>query len=115
MHQEAKAQLKILNSCTNTLLAVIDIKDKERAAEIHNIILDEIDIQNLKDKMVDIYLYKIGGSNEKKRIYDFDIVCNHFNKSTKEDQEHCIKDEFCREGHLIPRDKQTISTGFNIF
>lgn len=27
---------------------------------------------------------------------------------------HCIENEFCEFGHLIPRDKQTIQTGFNI-
>ena len=39
IHQEAKAQLKILNSCSNTLLAIVDIKDSDRAKEIHEIIL----------------------------------------------------------------------------
>jgi hypothetical protein len=79
IHQEAKAQLKILNSCSNILLAIVDIKDKEKAKEIHHIILNEIDVQNLRDKMVDIYLFKIGGSDEKKRVYEYDIICNHYN------------------------------------
>jgi hypothetical protein len=70
--------------------------------------LDEIDVQNLRDKMVDIYLFKIGGSDEKKRIYEYDIMCNHFNKPVKEDEENCIENEFCRQGHMIPRDKLTI-------
>ena len=47
IHQEAKAQLKILNGCTNTLLAIVDIKDPERAKEIHEIILAEIDVENI--------------------------------------------------------------------
>ena len=85
IHQEAKAQLKILNSCSNTLLAIVDIKDPDRAKEIHEIILQEIDVENLRDKMVDIFLYKIGGSPEKKKIYDYDIFCNHHGNSTKED------------------------------
>ena len=80
IHQEAKAQLKILNGCTNTLLAIVDIKDPERAKEIHEIILAEIDVENLRNKMVDIYLYKIGGSPEKKKIYELDIFCNHYGK-----------------------------------
>ena len=107
--------MKILAGCTNTLLAIVDIKDADRAKEIHQIILDEIDIENLRSKMVDIYLYKIGGSPEKKKIYELDIFCNHHNKPVKDEQEHCIENEFCREGHLIPRDKETINAGFNIF
>lgn len=80
IHQEAKAQMKILNSCSNILLAIVDIKCKHNARKIHEIILNEIDVQNLKDKMVDIYLFKIGGSEDKKRIYEYDICCNHYNK-----------------------------------
>lgn len=68
IHQEAKAQLKILFACSNILLAIIDIKDKEKATEIHQIVLGEIDVDNLMSKMVDIYLFKIGGSKEKRDL-----------------------------------------------
>jgi hypothetical protein len=47
------------------LLAIIDIKDPVQAKKIHEIILDQIDVMNLRDKMVEIYLFKIGGSPEK--------------------------------------------------
>ena len=60
-------------------------------------------------------MYKIGGTEEKKRIYEFDIVCNHYKQDVPADQEHCIEDEFCYLGHFIPRDKKTIDTGFTIF
>lgn len=66
IHQEAKAQLKILFACSNMLLAIIDIKDKEKATEIHKIVLAEVDVSNLMKKMVDIYLFKIGGSKTKR-------------------------------------------------
>ena len=116
IHQEAKAQLKILFACSNILLAILDIKDKEKATEIHKIVLGEIDVENLVSKMVDIYLFKIGGSKEKKEIYKFNKICKHFKKSNvKEGDNHCLEDEFCQHGHLIPRDRETIQTGFNIF
>ena len=116
IHQEAKAQLKILFACSNILLAIIDIKDKEKATEIHQIVLGEIDVDNLMSKMVDIYLFKIGGSKEKKEIYKFNKTCNHYkNRNLKEGDNHCMEDEFCQHGYLIPRDRETIQTGFNIF
>ena len=116
IHQEAKAQLTILHSCSQVLLAITDIKHEEIAKKTHMLILAEIDIQNLINKMVDIYIYKIGGSEEKKRIYDFDIKCSHFNDKDPSDKEsRCIEDEFCQFGHFIPRDKNVIQTGFNIY
>jgi hypothetical protein len=115
IHQEAKAQLKILNVCSNILLAIIDIKDPAEAAKIHPIILEEIDVMNLRNKMVDIYLYKIGGSAEKQRVYEFNLMCTHFNDKIKEGASHCLEHEFCQYGYMIPRDKETIQTGFNIF
>lgn len=109
IHQEAKAQLTILHSCSQVLLAITDIKHEEIAKKTHMLILAEIDIQNLINKMVDIYIYKIGGSEEKKRIYDFDIKCSHFNDKDPSDKEsRCIEDEFCQFGHFIPRDKNVI-------
>jgi hypothetical protein len=116
IHQEAKAQLKILSACSNILLAIVDIKDKSKAVEIHQIVLGEIDVENLMSKMVDIYLFKIGGSKRKKEIYEFNKSCNHFKqKKVKEGENHCLEDEYCQLGHLIPRDRETIQTGFNIY
>jgi len=115
IHQEAKAQLRILGACSNILLAIIDIKDPVEAAKIHAIVLGEIDVMNLRRKMVDIYLYKIGGSAEKRRIYEFNLMCTHFNEKIQEGAAHCLENEFCQYGHMIPRDKETIQTGFSIF
>ena len=70
---------------------------------------------NLRRKMVDIYLYKIGGSAEKRRIYEFNLMCTHFNEKVQEGAAHCLENEFCQQGHMIPRDKETIQTGFSIF
>lgn len=115
IHQEAKAQLRILGACSNILLAIIDIKDPVEAAKIHAIILGEIDVMNLRNKMVEIYLYKIGGSAEKRRIYEFNLMCTHYNEKVQEGASHCLENEFCQYGYMIPRDKETIQTGFSIF
>lgn len=82
----------------------------------HECILTQIDIQNLVNKMVDIFIYKIGGSPEKRKIYQFEVMCTHYQKARKGMKGiHCIQDEFCEHGHLIPRDLKTIQTGFNIY
>ena len=43
-------------------MAIVDIKDKARAERTHELVLNNIDIKNLVSKMVDIYIFKIGGS-----------------------------------------------------
>lgn len=63
---------------------------------------------NLRDKMVEIYLFKIGGSPEKQKVYEFNLMCTHFNDKIKEGVSHCIENEYCQYGHMIPRDKETI-------
>jgi len=65
IHQQAKAQLVILNSCTQLLLAICDIKHPEKAKRTHQIILNEINIPNLIKKMKDIYIFKVGGDPER--------------------------------------------------
>ena len=64
--------------------------------------------------MVDIWAFKIGGSSDKLRVYNYEIICDHWNTSV-ENGHRCIKDEFCEYGHMIPRDIVTIQTGFNIY
>lgn len=66
--------------------------------------------------MVDIYIYKIGGNDTKKQIYCFNHICNHYEKASGQSGEiNCIKDEFCEKQYFIPRDLDTIQTGFNIY
>jgi hypothetical protein len=77
-HQEAKAKLKILYSSSMVLMAIIDIKDVKSAKLIHEIVLEQIDIDNLRQKLVDIFVYKIGGTEDKKIIYQYDMICDHF-------------------------------------
>lgn len=66
--------------------------------------------------MVDIYIYKIGGNDTKKQIYSFNHLCSHYEKASGQSGEiNCIKEEFCEKQHFIPRDLDTIQTGFNIY
>lgn len=73
IHPEAKAQLAILYSTTQVLLAVCDIKDEKVANRVHTNVLNQIDVKNMIKKMVDIFQYKIGGNDAKRRVYDFNI------------------------------------------
>ena len=74
--------------------------------------------------MVDIYMFKIGGTPDIKNNYNHTIMCDHFpNTETMPRQEsvpqsqvsNCIKDEYCEYGKLLPRDLNTIQAGFNLF
>ena len=77
-HTEVKAQLNMLAAASDVLLAVADIKDSDHAKETLPILINELNIENLVEKMVDIYIFKIGGTKQIKYIYDHTIVCNHF-------------------------------------
>ena len=81
IHPQIKAQLAILFSSSQVLLAICDIKDADQAKETHAIILEQLNIDNLIKKMVDIFVYKIGGNEKKMRIYDYDIQCKHCGKT----------------------------------
>jgi hypothetical protein len=105
----------ILNSCTSVLLAICDIKDEEKAAKTHALMINELDIDNLIQKMLDIYTFKIGGNETKRRAYEYSIMCTHYEESSIGNENRCIENEFCEFGHMIPRDLTTIQTGFNIY
>lgn len=68
----------MLYSCSQLLLAICDIKDPEMAKRTHSIMLDELNIENMVKKMTDIYIYKIGGDPNRKKIYEFNKQCTHF-------------------------------------
>lgn len=68
--------------------------------------------------MVDIYVFKIGGTEEKKNIYQLNKVCNHWRPPSQggdPDNIHCVENEFCKDGFLIPRDQNTIQAAFNFY
>jgi hypothetical protein len=115
IHSEAKSQLAMLHSVSSVLLAICDIKDEQQARRTHELIINEMNIDNLILKMVEIYCYKIGGSPEKRRIYDFQITCSHYDSQLTQSLSKCIENEFCETGFLIPRDIRTIETGFQIY
>lgn len=117
----------MLSMASEVLYAVSDIKDLAKAREVLPIVIDHINVQNLVEKMVEIYMYKIGGTPEIRYIHDHTILCKHYAGAaalaSKPDSSapptaeisHCLKDEYCEYGHLLPRDLTTISTGFNIY
>ena len=48
-------------------------------------------------------------------IYDFNQQCNHYKSEGDSGKSRCLEDEFCEFKFLIPRDLNTIQTGFNIY
>ena len=68
------------------------------------VLVQEINLKNLKQKLVDVFKYKIGGSQRKLRIYYNNKNCSHYKLSTLVRNNMCEKDEFCEFGHMIPFD-----------
>ena len=84
---------------------------------MNEVVLSQMNVDSLLDRAVEIFIFRIGGTSEKRAVYDLDLICDHFDKGERStaDLSQCIEDEYCEKGHLLPRDKQTISTGFNIY
>lgn len=76
----------------------------------------EICVENLKDKMLEIFHFKIGIDQKKQRVYYSNKKCYHYRENSLIKRSNlCEKDEFCEYGHLIRFDKLIIAAGFNIF
>jgi len=112
---ELRAKLKILHQSTILLLALVDVEDPALQQEIIENMIGEIDLKNLKGILVDIFKYKIGGNQERLRYYFQGKVCDHAKYNSLVRVNYCEEDEFCEKGFLLPFDKQTIASGFNIF
>ena len=103
-----------MNLCTQLILALLDVEDPNDKKTIMSTLIKEIGIKNLKNKLVDIFKYKIGGSERKLRVYYAQKKCDHFNVESITRDNMCEKDQYCEFDHLIPFDKEIIHSGFNI-
>eukprot|EP00347_Sterkiella_histriomuscorum_P002968 403366109 len=115
---QQKGKLSIFSQCTKLLIALIETDDRDFKKAQLNEIATQIKIKNLKDKMVEIFTYKIGGDQKKQRIYTSNKKCTHFDENNPKFSQTiniCVKNEFCQFGHLITFDKKIISAGFNLF
>jgi hypothetical protein len=84
---------------------------------VNEVVLSQRNVDSLLDRAVESFNFRIGGTSEKRAVYDLDFICDHFDKGERStaDLSQCIEDEYCEKDHLLLRDKQTISTGFNIY
>ena len=65
-------------AASDVLYAVSDIKDLNRAKQVLPIVIEHINVKNLVEKMVEIYMYKIGGTPEIRYNHDHTILCGHY-------------------------------------
>jgi hypothetical protein len=66
---ENKAKLKIMIQCTDLILALSESVDLDFRYELLNEMVPEINVKNLKNKMAEIFHFKVGVDPEKQRIY----------------------------------------------
>ncbi len=60
--------------CSKLLLAMVESVDINFKWSIMSEMVPELSLNHLKKKMVDVFLYKIGGDEKKLRIYYSDKV-----------------------------------------
>lgn len=64
-----------MGKCTNLIRALSESIDIDFKSQILAEMVPEINVKNLKNKMVEIFHYKIGTNPEKQRIYYSNKVC----------------------------------------
>jgi hypothetical protein len=73
-----------MKSCTDLILALSESVDLEFRRDIIMEMVPEINVKNLKNKMVEIFHFKIGVDPEKQRVYYSNKVSNlRFNFSVE--------------------------------
>ena len=58
-----------MQKCTDLIRALCESIDIDFKAQILNEMVPEINVKNLKNKMVEIFHYKVGASPQKQKIY----------------------------------------------
>jgi hypothetical protein len=105
-----------MKQCTDLIRALAESVDPQFRAQILSEMVPEINVKNLKNKMVEVFHFKVGISPEKQRIYYANKKCKHYRENTLTQRKNmCEKDEYCQFGDLIKFDKSIILAGFNIF
>jgi hypothetical protein len=69
-----------MKQCTDLIRALAESVDPQFRAQILSEMVPEINVKNLKNKMVEVFHFKVGISPEKQRIYYANKV--KFNLST---------------------------------
>jgi hypothetical protein len=94
-----------MKSCTDLILALSESVDLEFRRDIIMEMVPEINVKNLKNKMVEIFHFKIGVDPEKQRVYYSNKKCKHYRDNTLLRKKNmCEKGEFCEFGNLIEAD-----------
>ncbi|CDW75428.1 cation channel family protein [Stylonychia lemnae] len=119
---EQMGKLRIYSSCTKLLIALIETDDNLFRYQQFLELTKSISVENLIQKMVEIFIYKIGCEKKKQKLYRSNKQCNHIKeeycdkeKKPKFRLNMCEPGEFCEFGHMTALDNIVISSGFNTF
>ena len=83
--------------------------------KLYKSLFEQVKYENLKNKMIDIFKYKIGATEKSLKVYYSNLECDHYKLKSLTRENLCEKDEFCEFKYYISFDKYIIKAGFNIF
>ena len=89
--------------------------DKAVEADLVKFVSSSINKQNLRNKLIDIYKFKLGGTEHKQMVYMTRKMCTHAVSKRKMRPSKCELNEYCFFEHLVPMDFVTLACGEDIF
>lgn len=101
---------------THFLMRLMTHPNPKIQQEIASLIVKFLNKQNLRNKLIDIFKSRIGGTPHREKIFKTRAFCNHTKPGIcKTRRNYCQKNEHCFYEHLIPMDQITIHIAEDLF
>ena len=109
---EQRLKVRLLNTVLLFLVRLISHKDWETQVQLVSYIVKFLNKQNLRNKLLDIFKAKVGGTPHRERIYKTRAFCKHVADGSAVNLSHeilnirkrCQYNEYCFHEHLVPFD-----------
>ena len=89
--------------------------DKDIQTEIASLIVKFLNKQNLRNKLLDIFKAKIGGTAHREKIFKTRAYCTHATDEVQMKRTNCQFNEHCFYENLVPFDQLTIDCAEDLF
>jgi len=114
-----RAKIEIMDRVLSLIKSLLDCRTKQELNGLMVKVNQQVNLQNLKCKLLDIFKFKVAGTPHKEHVYMTNRQCKHYTQSSgskaSKRKAFCQEGEYCFFEHLLPLDFVTINCAFNIF
>lgn len=107
----SRSKLWLFSYTVKLFACLVSNPDQDLAKNVCLLMIRHINKENLRNKMVDIFKFRLGGTPALATIFKTERMCEHFSS----DRYGCQKNMICSAFNLLPMDLLLIDTTHDLF